>query len=75
MLVNTIDALFCVHSEQDAVEYAECEATVKEHGPFVEAMKRRGIDDMDLVMVDPWYTFSFLLSMFRSLWEVSFSFL
>ncbi|KAG2243188.1 hypothetical protein Bca52824_094966 [Brassica carinata] len=22
--------------------------------PFIEAMKRRGIDDMDLVMVDPW---------------------
>jgi len=36
------------------VEYAECEATVKEHASFVEAMKRRGIDDMDLVMVDPW---------------------
>ncbi|CAM6033317.1 unnamed protein product [Sphagnum compactum] len=43
-----------VQPPMDAVEYAECEATVKEHGPFVEAMKRRGIDDMDLVMVDPW---------------------
>lgn len=40
---------------QDAMEYAQCEAVVKEYGPFVEAMKKRGIDDMDLVMVDPWY--------------------
>lgn len=38
------------------MEYAECEAVVKEYPPFVEAMKKRGIDDMDLVMVDPWYT-------------------
>ena len=39
---------------QDAVEYAECEAVVKDFPPFREAMKKRGIDDMDLVMVDPW---------------------
>jgi primary-amine oxidase len=39
---------------QDAVEYAECEAVVKDFPPFREAMKRRGIEDMDLVMVDPW---------------------
>ncbi|KAM3379225.1 copper methylamine oxidase isoform X1 [Capsicum galapagoense] len=38
----------------DAQEYAECEAVVKNYPPFREAMKRRGIDDMDLVMVDPW---------------------
>ncbi|KAJ6721909.1 COPPER AMINE OXIDASE [Salix viminalis] len=38
----------------DAVEYAECEAVVKDFPPFREAMKKRGIDDMDLVMVDPW---------------------
>ncbi|KAL8491995.1 hypothetical protein ACS0TY_023555 [Phlomoides rotata] len=38
----------------DAVEYAECEVIVKDYPPFVEAMKKRGIDDMDLVMVDPW---------------------
>ncbi|CAN4076954.1 unnamed protein product [Withania somnifera] len=38
----------------DAQEYAECEAVVKNHPAFIEAMKRRGIDDMDLVMVDPW---------------------
>nr|GEY26428.1 copper amine oxidase [Tanacetum cinerariifolium] len=38
----------------DAVEYAECEAIVKEYPPFREAMKRRGIDDLDLVMIDPW---------------------
>lgn len=39
---------------QDASEYAECEAIVKDYPPFREAMKRRGIDDMELVMVDPW---------------------
>lgn len=38
------------------MEYAECEATVKNYPPFQEAMRRRGIHDMDLVMVDPWYT-------------------
>nr|UNJ44780.1 copper-containing amine oxidase 2 [Heliotropium indicum] len=38
----------------DAVEYAECEAIVKSHPPFIEAMRRRGIEDMDLVMVDSW---------------------
>ncbi|KAJ1391881.1 Copper amine oxidase, catalytic domain [Sesbania bispinosa] len=38
----------------DAVEYAECEAIVKDFPPFREAMKKRGIEDMDLVMVDTW---------------------
>ena len=37
------------------MEYAECEAVVKDYPPFREAMKRRGIEDMDLVMVDPWF--------------------
>ena len=36
------------------MEYAEVEATVKSHLPFIEAMKRRGIYDMELVMVDAW---------------------
>ncbi|XP_073310398.1 diamine oxidase [copper-containing] 1, peroxisomal-like [Primulina huaijiensis] len=40
----------------DAAEYAECEAVVKDYPPFIEAMKKRGIDDMDLVMVDNWCT-------------------
>lgn len=43
---------------QDASEYAECEAVVKDFLPFKEAMKKRGIEDMDLVMVDPWYELS-----------------
>ncbi|KAG4378680.1 hypothetical protein AAZX31_17G082900 [Glycine max] len=38
----------------DAMEYAECEAVVKDFPPFREAMKKRGIEDMDLVMVDAW---------------------
>ncbi|KAJ7569207.1 hypothetical protein O6H91_01G066900 [Diphasiastrum complanatum] len=43
-----------VQPSMDAEEYAQCEATVKAHGPFREAMKKRGVEDMDLVMVDPW---------------------
>ncbi|KAG2566896.1 copper methylamine oxidase-like isoform X1 [Panicum virgatum] len=43
-----------VQPAMDAMEYAECEATVKSYPPFIEAMKRRGVDDMDLVMVDAW---------------------
>ncbi|KAL0356238.1 UNVERIFIED_CONTAM: Primary amine oxidase [Sesamum radiatum] len=43
-----------VQPPMDAAEYAECEAVVKDYPPFMEAMKKRGIDDMDLVMVDPW---------------------
>ncbi|GMP33852.1 hypothetical protein CsSME_00006987 [Camellia sinensis var. sinensis] len=43
-----------VQPPMDAVEYAECEAVVKDYPPFREAMKKRGVDDMDLVMVDAW---------------------
>ncbi|KAK3443194.1 hypothetical protein EUGRSUZ_B03297 [Eucalyptus grandis] len=43
-----------VQPPMDAEEYAECEAVVKEFPPFREAMKKRGIEDLDLVMVDPW---------------------
>ncbi|KHG02564.1 Primary amine oxidase [Gossypium arboreum] len=43
-----------VQPPMDAMEYAECEAVVKDFPPFREAMKKRGIEDLDLVMVDPW---------------------
>ncbi|KAI3933705.1 hypothetical protein MKW92_052571 [Papaver armeniacum] len=43
-----------VQPPMDAVEYAECEAVVKDFPPFQEAMRKRGILDMDLFMVDPW---------------------
>lgn len=43
-----------VQPPMDAVEYAECEAVVKSYEPFIEAIKKRGVDDMSLVMVDPW---------------------
>ncbi|CAM6082779.1 unnamed protein product [Calypogeia fissa] len=43
-----------VQPPMDAEEYADCEAAVKSYPPFVEAMRKRGIEDMDLVMVDPW---------------------
>ncbi|CAN4100499.1 unnamed protein product [Withania somnifera] len=38
----------------DAQEYADCESVVKNYPPFMEAMKRRGVVDLDLVMVEPW---------------------
>jgi primary-amine oxidase len=37
-----------------ADELAECEAVVKEHPDFRAAIARRGITDLDLVVVDPW---------------------
>ncbi|KAJ8475833.1 hypothetical protein OPV22_019560 [Ensete ventricosum] len=43
-----------VQPPMDAIEYAECEATVKSYPPFIEAMRKRGVEDMDLVMVDAW---------------------
>lgn len=49
-----VSVLIALWRFQDAVEYAECEAVVKDFPPFKEAMKRRGIEDMDLVMVDAW---------------------
>ena len=35
-------------------EFAECEATVKSDPEFQEALRKRGISDPSLVMVDPW---------------------
>ena len=35
-------------------EFYECEAAVKQDTKFLEAIKKRGITDVDLVMVDPW---------------------
>lgn len=35
-------------------EFYECEAAIKQDPQFREAIKKRGITDVDLVMVDPW---------------------
>lgn len=35
-------------------EFEECEKVVKAHPEFLEALKKRGFDNPDLVMVDPW---------------------
>ena len=35
-------------------EFYECEAAIKQDPQFLEAIKKRGITDVDLVMVDPW---------------------
>ncbi|KAM3100516.1 primary-amine oxidase [Phormidesmis sp. 146-12] len=37
-----------------ADELGECEAVVKAHPEFQAALQRRGITDLDLVVVDPW---------------------
>ncbi|TQD75376.1 hypothetical protein C1H46_039069 [Malus baccata] len=52
--VISSEVVLDVQPPMDAVEYAECEAVVKDFPPFREAMKKRGIEDMDLVMVDAW---------------------
>ena len=35
-------------------EFSECEAAVKDDPDFVEALSKRGITDVDMVMVDAW---------------------
>lgn len=35
-------------------EFFECEQLLKKHPDFQEALRKRGITDLDLVMVDPW---------------------
>jgi primary-amine oxidase len=35
-------------------EFGECEAAVRRSPLFLEALKKRGVTDSDLVMVDPW---------------------
>ncbi|MEJ9233035.1 primary-amine oxidase [Peribacillus butanolivorans] len=35
-------------------EYSELEETVKKHPDFLAALQKRGIEDANLVMVDPW---------------------
>ena len=35
-------------------EFVECEEAVKRSPEFLEALRKRGIQDVDLVMVDPW---------------------
>jgi hypothetical protein len=54
LFLHTYCDVIWVKIDQDAVEYAKCEGVVKDFPPFMEAMKRWGIEDMDLVMVDPW---------------------
>src|SRR5262249_12806879 len=35
-------------------EFIECEEAVKRSPEFLAALKKRGLDDVSLVMVDPW---------------------
>jgi primary-amine oxidase len=37
-----------------ADELSDCEAVVKQHPDFIAALEKRGITDLDLVVVDPW---------------------
>lgn len=43
-------------------EFVECEAAVKASPEFQEALRKRGITDFDLVMVDPWSAGNFDLA-------------
>src|SRR6266404_7537086 len=43
-----------VHPSITPEEFVECEAAVKRSPAFREALRKRGITDADLVMVDPW---------------------
>ncbi|KAK8943944.1 hypothetical protein KSP40_PGU002926 [Platanthera guangdongensis] len=52
--VVSSEVVLDVQPPMDAMEYADCEATIKDFPPFREAMRKRGIEDMDLVMVDAW---------------------
>ncbi|KAJ7538366.1 hypothetical protein O6H91_11G045300 [Diphasiastrum complanatum] len=52
--VVSCEVMHDVQPSMDAEEYASCEATIKGYGPFREAMKNRGVENMELVMVDPW---------------------
>jgi primary-amine oxidase len=35
-------------------EFVDCENAVKRSPQFIEALRKRGVEDVDLVMVDPW---------------------
>eukprot|EP01018_Ginkgo_biloba_P035038 Gb_33610 [translate_table: standard] len=52
--IQIISEVVCCMPQRfsDGMENAECEAIVKAYGPFKEAMKKRNIEDMDLVMLD-----------------------
>jgi primary-amine oxidase len=43
-----------VHPPVMQEEFLECERVVKANAEFREALRKRGITDLDLVMVDPW---------------------
>ena len=35
-------------------EFVECEEALKRSPEFLETLRKRGVEDVDLVMVDPW---------------------
>ncbi|XP_024515532.1 uncharacterized protein LOC9640771 [Selaginella moellendorffii] len=45
-----------VSDQQGTEEYVLCEAIVKSHKPLIEALRKRGITNTDLIMVDTWCT-------------------
>jgi primary-amine oxidase len=52
-----VESLRAIPGVQASIPFEECieaEACVKAYPPFQEAMRRRGVTDMDLVMVDAW---------------------
>ena len=54
---STVTAWKTIEGAQPAImldEFVECEEAVKSSPEFIEALRKRGVDDVDLVMVDPW---------------------
>lgn len=43
-----------VQPPMDVTEDNECETVVKNYPPFITAMKKRGVVEMNLVMIEPW---------------------
>ena len=54
---SAITSWLAIEGAQPAIlldEFVECEEAVKRSPEFIEALRKRGVDDVDLVMVDPW---------------------
>lgn len=55
--LSTIDSWTTLTGVQPSImldEFVECEEAVKRSPEFIEALRKRGVTDVDLVMVDPW---------------------
>ncbi len=54
---GTVTSWVTIEGAQPAImldEFSECEDAVKRCPEFIEALRKRGVEDVDLVMVDSW---------------------